>query len=114
MVRFNRKYVIKRSSVVGNATVPDPSKPAELRVSFGGYGPSGNKPNYFIQETDYENYSVIFSCDELIGFNIQFAWILTRNRGVAPSNLSDLEQKLEDAGVDTSYFFVVDQSSCTA
>ncbi|KAK3746057.1 hypothetical protein RRG08_065222 [Elysia crispata] len=109
---FGKKYVIKRSSIQGNATVPDPSKPAELSVSFGGFSPAGDKPNYFIQETDYENYSVVFSCAQLPGFNVQFAWILTRARGVAPSNLSDLESKLTDAGVDIRPFFTVDQSGC--
>ncbi|RUS81281.1 hypothetical protein EGW08_010955 [Elysia chlorotica] len=111
---FNTKYVVKNSVANGKATVPDPSKPAELSVSFGGFAPPGGKANYIIQETDYENYSVIFSCTQLPGFNVQNAWILTRERGVAPSNLADLESRLSNAGVDLNSFFVVDQSECTA
>ncbi|GFO12628.1 apolipoprotein d [Plakobranchus ocellatus] len=111
---FGQTYVIRRSSARGVATVPDPSKPAELSVSFGGYSATSDKANYFIQETDYDNYSVVFSCFQLPGFNIQFAWILTRQRGIAPSNLQDLENNLRAAGVNTNPFFVVDQQGCEA
>ncbi|GFO32202.1 prostaglandin-h2 d-isomerase [Plakobranchus ocellatus] len=74
--------------------------------------PPTKTPNYIIQETDYKNYSVVFSCTQLEALNLQFAWILTRVRGLAPPNLAQLESKLTAAGVDVTEFFVVDQKGC--
>ncbi|RUS82024.1 hypothetical protein EGW08_010215 [Elysia chlorotica] len=109
---FGRKIVLNQNSVTGFATVPDPAKPAELSVSFGPVDMGSNSPNYIIQDTDYTNYAVVFSCSQLPGFNIQFAWILTRAPGVAPSNLATLESNLAAAGVDVSKFKVIDQTDC--
>ncbi|GFO45790.1 apolipoprotein d [Plakobranchus ocellatus] len=108
---FGRKVILKNSTVNGLATVPNPDRPAEFIVAFGGAPPT-KTPNYIIQETDYRNYSVIFSCTQLVEFNLQFAWILTRVRGLAPPNLARLESKLTAAGVDVTEFFVVDQKGC--
>ncbi|GFO24802.1 apolipoprotein d [Plakobranchus ocellatus] len=71
-----------------------------------------DRPNYIIQETDYTSYSVVYSCQQLGSANIQTAWILTREAGVAPPNLAELESNLEAAGVDVSHFFVVGQTDC--
>ncbi|GFO04336.1 apolipoprotein d [Plakobranchus ocellatus] len=109
---FGRRIVLNENSIDGFASIPDPSKPAELSVSFGGVDMGGNSPNYFIQDTDYINYSVVFSCAQFPGFNIQFAWILTRAPGVAPSNLATLESNLSAAGVDVSKFRIIDQTDC--
>ncbi|RUS82022.1 hypothetical protein EGW08_010213 [Elysia chlorotica] len=109
---FGTKVVLNKNSVDGTATIPDSSKPAELQVSFGGFDMGNNSPNYFIQATDYTNYAVVFSCSEFLFVNIQFAWILTRDPGVAPTNLATLESNLSDAGVDVSKFMVIDQSGC--
>ncbi|GFS27469.1 apolipoprotein D-like [Elysia marginata] len=111
---FGNKIVLNENSVTGSATVPDPAKPAELAVTFGGIDMGSNSPNYIIQDTDYNNYAVVFSCAQLPGFNIQFAWILTRAPGVAPSNLATLESNLASAGVDVTKFKIIDQSGCPA
>ncbi|GFO43011.1 prostaglandin-h2 d-isomerase [Plakobranchus ocellatus] len=108
---FGRKVILENNTISGMATVPNPDKPAEFIVNFDGV-PSTKTPNYIIQETDYKNYSVIFSCIQLEALNLQFAWILTRVRGLAPPNLAQLENKLTAAGVDVTEFFVVDQKGC--
>ncbi|GFO24809.1 apolipoprotein d [Plakobranchus ocellatus] len=109
---FGRRILLSENSVEGSASIPDPSQPAELSVSFGGVDMGGNSPNYIIQDTDYTNYAVVFSCAQFPGFNFQFAWILTRSPGVAPSNLATLESNLSAAGVDVSKFMLVDQTDC--
>ncbi|GFO43009.1 apolipoprotein d [Plakobranchus ocellatus] len=108
---FGRKVILENNTISGMATVPNPDRPAEFIVNFDGV-PTTKTTNYIIQETDYKNYSVIFSCIQLEALNLQFAWILTRVRGLAPPNLAQLENKLTAAGVDVTEFFVVDQKGC--
>lgn len=101
------------TSVTGKATVPDSSRPSELRVSFSRFDPGTGPANYFVVDTDYTTYTVVFSCTDLVGpFSIQYAWILTRERGVAPGNLAALKSNLESHGVRLSNFNHVDQSDC--
>lgn len=109
---FGMKMALREMSVTLSATVPDPSKPSELAVSFRRVDMGGNRPNYIIQDTDYTNYAVVFSCLQLPGFNIQNAWILTRVPGQVPTNLATLENNLATAGVDVSKFKVINQSQC--
>jgi lipocalin len=102
-------------NIVGEATTPDQSKPAELKVKFSEFDKS-TAANYFIIETDYDDVAVVFSCSEInvpfFPLNIQFAWILTRQQGVAPSNINDIMDKLTSFGVDVKKFKTVDQKDC--
>ncbi|GFO45792.1 apolipoprotein d-like [Plakobranchus ocellatus] len=108
---FGNKLVLRTTSIDGLATVPDEAKPAELNIVFRGASPT-EEANYIVQDTDYTNYAVVFSCLQMRGFNIQYAYILTRVRGLVPPNLAQLESKLTAAGVDVSAFFVVNQKGC--
>ncbi|XP_005108261.1 apolipoprotein D isoform X2 [Aplysia californica] len=112
---FGRTIFSRPASINGDATTPDPASPAQLKVSFSQFDViGGNEPNYYIVETDYDNYAVVFSCFNLPGLpvNIQFAWILTRDRGVAPANLNAIKSNLQAAGVRTKYFKSVNQADC--
>ena len=68
---------------VGKATIADPSKnEGYLYVKFGTFIPKGD---YKVIETDYDSYTVIYTCMGLPGvYNIEYAWILTRD--VHPSD----------------------------
>merc|ERR1711973_382996 len=70
--------------IFGTAYVPDPNHPGELKVKFPGVPVDGD---YWILETDYENYSIVYSCvDYLIGLiHFEFAWILTREPNANPA-----------------------------
>ncbi|GFO13240.1 apolipoprotein d [Plakobranchus ocellatus] len=72
------------------------------------------KPNYSIVSTDYRTYAVVFSCTPIPGRNLNMhgAWILTRVRGVPPSNLNRLEAALKNSKVSVSSFTVSGQSNC--
>lgn len=99
--------------IVGEAFIVDPQKPGGLNVRFGnqpGFDPT--IPNYLIMDTDYNNFSVVYSCTEESIFKIEFAWILTRQRGVAPTNLNSLYGRLTGYGVNVTNFKLVDHSNC--
>lgn len=71
--------------------------------------------DYLIMETDYENYSLVFSCQKTIPYlvNVQTAWILTRERGViTSSDRDDLERQLEDSDINPDRLVVTEQTDC--
>ena len=54
---------------------------AQCGVSFFWYTPTGD---YRVVSTDYENYSVVYSCEKYLGFyRMQGAWILGRGFSLA-------------------------------
>ncbi len=68
-------------SVTGKATTT--SDPFRLKVSF-----SDNlfgklfKGDYQVVETDYESYSVVYSCTDLLFARIEYYWILSRTNHI--------------------------------
>merc|ERR1712130_517989 len=68
--------------ILGSAYVPDPELPGELLVQFPG-NPEGS---YWILETDYHNYSVVYSCTDFLfgAIKLEFAWILAREKHLDP------------------------------
>ena len=101
-------------SVSGSAVILDSAKPSELAVSFS----SKNKqtsPNYFVLDTDYDNYSLVYSCrDEKDIFNrykkVEYAWILTRSKDIKTEVLNALKNKLASVGADPSKLTVTVQN----
>ncbi|XP_076323583.1 apolipoprotein D-like isoform X2 [Tachypleus tridentatus] len=64
---FNKAAIAETGDVTtieGEAYIPDPSEPAKLLVSFPG---NPFDSNYWILDTDYEKYSVVFSCQGILG-----------------------------------------------
>ncbi|GFO43008.1 apolipoprotein d [Plakobranchus ocellatus] len=114
---FGKTFSRKNYTDIGVATIPDSDKPAEFNLVFGERAlqvltdAPGQKANFIIHDTDYKNYSVVFSCTQVDNLNIQHAYILTRVRGVTPPNLAELESKLTAAGVDTFSFILTSPAS---
>ncbi|KAK3724619.1 hypothetical protein RRG08_041103 [Elysia crispata] len=101
-----------RSTVaVGNATVVDESEPAKLGVRFSEYAPRGN---YWVLETDYDTYSIVYGCSKMpaVPVYVETAWVLTRERLVAPANLDQIKERLTAKGLDISYFQPSDHKGC--
>ena len=77
---LNNEYDDKKSKWGGGegvATVVDPTKnEGYLTVKFNVFAPAGD---YKVVETDYENYTVIYTCFGLASANIEYAWIMTRD-----------------------------------
>ena len=62
----------------GKAFVVDPSQnEGYLKVKFVPFVPAGD---YKVLGTDYDNYTVIYTCNGFLGmYNIEYVWILTRD-----------------------------------
>ena len=68
------------NEIKGNAVQTDAGD-ASLRVSFfGGPAKSTDRSNYTIMDTDYDNYSIVYTCNDLFGGRASFdiLWILSR------------------------------------
>ncbi|KAL4234724.1 hypothetical protein ACF0H5_006366 [Mactra antiquata] len=99
----------QEDSAIGDAVAEDSNVPAKLSVSFNG---SPRVP-YWIVDTDYDNYSLVWSCNELLGVaQADFSWILSRKKTLDQASYDKLTAKLASYGVDTSSFSMTDQSSC--
>jgi len=74
--------------VFGTAYVPDPAFPGELLVDFPQSPVDGA---YWILDTDYENYSIVYSCvDYIFGLvHFEFAWILGREKNMDPALIQE-------------------------
>ncbi|PVD28967.1 hypothetical protein C0Q70_11564 [Pomacea canaliculata] len=81
----------------GVATIPDPSVPAKLVVTLvDSVCPGIARGNYWVLDTDYATFSLVYSCFSIIPDFLHYdsAWILTRDRGVAPGNIDALYRLL--------------------
>ena len=67
---------------------------------------------YWIVDTDYDNYSLVWSCTDVLLANLEFSWILSRKRTLDDATVERLKQKLASFGVKTSGFLVTDQTNC--
>ncbi|KAL3881462.1 hypothetical protein ACJMK2_027902 [Sinanodonta woodiana] len=104
------KFLKKDNVAIGDAYVPDANEPAKLKVKFGS-GPLGD---YWVLDTDYDNYSIVYSCNSYGGiFKIEFSWILTRERnGLSDAKIQKLLQSMSSSGINVERFSVTDQSNC--
>lgn len=90
----------KRSEAVGKAKIPDPSDPAKLKVAFFlfFYG------DYYVMELDDDyQWAVIGSSSP------NYLWILSRKAIMPQEVYSDLLERLEKRGYDTTKLIKVEQ-----
>ena len=97
--------------ICGYADVPDPNYPAELQVHFP-FSPTGD---YWILDTDYDNYVSIYSCQDTFGlFKIEFAWILVRDPDNVPQEIRDKAMEaFTKQNLATNEFEEVVNDGCT-
>jgi lipocalin len=104
-------------SVNGKAVVIDKKKPNELSVAF--YGRSNtNQSNYIVVDTDYDNYSIVYSCKKSNSiFNpnskTEYVWILSRKRTIDEELLDSLLTTLMDLDVNVDKLTKTDQTGCS-
>ena len=106
-------------SIFGLATAVNVNEPNKLTVTLYVSTPNGLVPSqgkYDIWATDYNNYSLVYSCTQISSNQkIEFAWLLSRTRSMPDWVKTMLKNKLAEAKVDVSKFIVTEQSDykCT-
>jgi apolipoprotein D and lipocalin family protein len=78
----------KRIAVDGEAVVVDNFR---LAVTFAS-NPFSKlvKGDYQILKTDYENYSIVYSCSNIVIGRFELVWVLTRKNEIDAENLNEL------------------------
>ncbi|XP_037613077.1 gamma-glutamyl hydrolase-like isoform X2 [Sebastes umbrosus] len=97
------------NSIQGVARVENSSQPAILDVLFVEDIPGGP---YWVLNTDYQSYSLVYSCSDYGTFYVDFTWILARTRVLTEDVIGRLHNELTSAGVNISGITVSDQTGC--
>ncbi|XP_037954801.1 apolipoprotein D-like [Teleopsis dalmanni] len=102
------KYTGIINFISGYATITDGAK---LKVTF----PFGRNAtsNYWILDTDYNTYTVVYSCYEAKpDTHSTTTWILTRERKPAEETILKARNILESNNIDTAQLEETDQNDC--
>ena len=93
------------SGATGSAVQADTGD-ASLIVSFGGNTPSpSDKANYNILYTDYDTYTIVYSCSNILGVaSFDLLWILAREPELDDSMMLEIIGKIEDQLPDYGFF----------
>ncbi|EFC44116.1 predicted protein [Naegleria gruberi] len=108
----NSEYINGQySQAIGEAYCPHPEQdPAKLLVSFGHQPFAGP---YWVVDTDYKTYSMVFSCVNILGvYHIEYAWILARQPSLNTNLLTDIMSRWKSLDVDISKFKLTKQVNC--
>ncbi|EEB16576.1 Apolipoprotein D precursor, putative [Pediculus humanus corporis] len=67
---------------------------------------------YSVLDTDYDNYSVVWSCSSLGPLNTQNAWVMTRERLAPGKTLQTAYGILDKYKISRTFFVKTDQNDC--
>ena len=102
----HRKSNKDKASIDGVAYVPDVNEPNRLLVEF----PEASrfftiKGNYNVWSTDYQTYSLVYSCKIFLGLvKFESAWILARSKNLDETTVNTLKATLRNKGIDVKKF----------
>uniref|UniRef100_A0A8C2WX26 Apolipoprotein D n=1 Tax=Cyclopterus lumpus TaxID=8103 RepID=A0A8C2WX26_CYCLU len=101
------------NSITGSATAKDPLEPAKLQVSFFENAPPAP---YWVLSTDYDTYSLVYSCTDLGVMHVDFAWIMSREPSLPEETLEELHSTLSSIGVRVDKLLTTNQDAayCSA
>ncbi|XP_075875865.1 apolipoprotein D-like [Nelusetta ayraudi] len=94
------------NSISGSAMSKDPFEPAKLLVTFFENSPPAP---YWVLSTDYDNYSLVYSCTDLGVLHVEFAWIMSREPTMSEETLEDLHSTLASIGVNVDKLIATNQ-----
>ncbi|XP_059055032.1 apolipoprotein D-like [Achroia grisella] len=100
-----------QSEIDGEATQISRSDEGKLSVRFPSLPVNVAAP-YWVVDTDYDNYSIIWSCNDFGLFHTRNSWILTRERNPPLSVMEKVYKSLDKNNINRSYFLRTDQSNC--
>ncbi|XP_044746729.1 apolipoprotein D-like [Coccinella septempunctata] len=101
----------KKSSIEGNARPAGDDKEGKLLVNFPRRGVRVDAP-YWVLETDYDSYAVVWACSEYPMVSTKYAWILTRKRDPSEETLKKAYQVFERLNLSKKDLFKTDQKDC--
>ncbi|KAK9889509.1 hypothetical protein WA026_004790 [Henosepilachna vigintioctopunctata] len=99
------------TSIKGIARIVGRSDEGKLNVRFPSLPVQFDAP-YWVLDTDYENYALVWSCVDFGLFNAKNAWILTRARNPTPDIIQKVHSIADKLHVDRTFFSKTDQSNC--
>ncbi|XP_034988752.1 apolipoprotein D [Zootoca vivipara] len=112
-VRVVNKELLSDGSInqiEGEAFPKDNHEPAKLQVKFNWFMPAAP---YWVLSTDYENYTLIYSCTNFLWlFHVDYAWIMSRRRQLPPETVAHLKSTLQSYKIDTARMMPTDQQNC--
>jgi len=101
---------------IGDAVLADPNDPAgsaRLIVNFDSQETRSTTANYNVVDTDYESYSVVYYCSNVLYFlKAEILWILTRDQFPEDDMIAGVKEKIAQAGIDNSRLGKTDQATC--
>ncbi|XP_055916265.1 apolipoprotein D-like [Eupeodes corollae] len=105
------KYIHLPISIKGNAVVVDNAK---LLVNFPSIpGPAKTGSNYWVLDTDYVNYSVVFSCSQSSSTShTEVLWILTRAKNPSVQTIIDAVKVISKNKLSVDNLKVTKQENC--
>ena len=69
--------------------------------------------NYWVLDTDYKTYTLIYSCTNILGIShFEFAWILGRQRTMDQAIVDRLFAEFKSYNIDVGHFIKADQTGC--
>jgi len=110
-VMFNTtwKYrdTTRRQVIKGKYNAND--EPAKLKIKP---IPLFPKQNYWVLDTDYDNYAIVWSCAEFYFSHYELVWIFGRNKNMRPETRMRAYNKLQQYGFKLEDLIVVEHSHC--
>lgn len=101
--------------VTGTAQLIGGQLGGKLNVSFPGSSykqSSSSDGNYWVLETDYDNYAVVWSCKSFNGRSFRFLWYLSRERLPSLQGLHFVRQRIDAFGLDRKFLKKTNQRNC--
>ncbi|KAK4328386.1 hypothetical protein Pmani_001214 [Petrolisthes manimaculis] len=99
----------KETTITGEATFTGSTTEASLTVTFKGIPFGGS---YKVLDTDYTSFAIVWSCQDLVLFNTQILWILTRERNPPSTLIDSVRQTIESRGITLLFMKPTDQTNC--
>lgn len=101
------------SSIEGVGRLVGRADDPKLTVTFPSLPLQLDAP-YWVLETDYDNYAVVWSCSNFGIFSIRNVWILTRVPQAPVEILTRAYAVLDRNNISRAYFIRTDQKNCPA
>ncbi|KAK9869278.1 hypothetical protein WA026_003030 [Henosepilachna vigintioctopunctata] len=102
----------KIKTIDGNAVPVGEITEAKFIVNFPQGGVFSNAP-YWVLDTDYETYSVIWSCEKHLFVSSRFLWLLSREQNASDKTVKKMYAVLDKFNIDRSLMVSADQENCS-